>query len=401
MRKRRYLKFICLGLFGVIVFVNSNVDKEVFAANHLKNNNRVIVYSENDKTLKTSKEKEINSTTKSISSNDVERKNTNKGIVAGVATKKEVKFEKVKTSSSNKTLNEINVEKENVINNETKTVIPTNKEPLPEKEKEILLQEVVKEDDCITDTKIKEVEETINKNNVVHTPKQMTDIAYENAKTYLSSINIEEMKTKLGWTRIMCIGDSLTEGVQSGVSEPYPNSWPGVMGGLLNIPVENNGIGGSTIWADGEDAMCDRIVNCGYADAVFIMGGTNDWFFGYQCPMGDKNTPNTFTHDVNKLYNIVSSMYANADVFVILPLNTNGHAGLEPYEPFDVLRGIERTLAEEHGFNVIDLNSNGMFNPEDKEIGDNYFSDFCHLNTKGYEMFGTIVTAEAICMANN
>ena len=397
MKRKKYFKIGCLLLLGVFIVNGTNLTKDLFATN---TSEKIIVGSvsknetkvENVQNTKDTKIEEVNESTNEAK---------NKSIVAGTVAKKEVQFEKVKTIEKDSVLKEINnKKKENIIDNNSKTIIPIVEEPLPMEQKEILIQKMIEENDCVIDKEIKEVEQTIEESNIIPTGKQLTDIAYENAKTYLNSINIEEMKSKLGWTRIMCIGDSLTEGVQSGVNAPYPNSWPSVMGSLLNIPVENNGIGGSTIWTDGEDAMCERIVNCGYADAVFIMGGTNDWFFGHECPMGDKNTPNTFTHDVNKLYNIVANMYGNADVYVILPLNTNGHAGIEPYEPFDVLRDIEKTLAEEHDFHVINLNNNGMFNPGDKEIGDNYFSDFCHLNTKGYEMFGTIVAAEAICMAN-
>ena len=307
-----------------------------------------------------------------------------------------IKNEKVKEISK--------IEEETIIQEE---IVEEKDLPKTLTKRDILLKKglSIEEIEAIEKEEVKKEEkkeETIEVPKVETSPtsKQITDKAYNDALNYLNNINIDEVKSKLGWNKIMCIGDSLTEGVQSGVSEPFPNSWPGVMGNLLNIAVENNGIGGSTIWSDGEYAMCDRISEYSVADAIFIMGGTNDWFFGYECPMGDKGTPNTFTYDVNKLFNIVSSKYKNSNVFVILPLNTNGHAGVEPYEEFDVLRNIEKTLALEYGFNIIDLPGKGMFNPMEKEVGDLYFSDFCHLNTKGYEMLGTIITAESISMVN-
>lgn len=223
------------------------------------------------------------------------------------------------------------------------------------------------------------------------TPKGYTDYLYREAVDFFSST-----KTDVNWDNILCVGDSLTLGVQTGEEEPYPINYPEILGTLFHTDVDNEGIGGSTIWGSGPFAMCKRIVNYDPADAVFILGGTNDWFYGYQCKLGDLNTPITFTYDFNWLCENLVECYPNAEIFFIIPIDPAEHMGMEPYDDFDIIRNVERTIAASYGFHVIDLPAKNILSGLDPETKEAYYSDHCHLNTMGYEILGKVIAYEAV-----
>lgn len=223
------------------------------------------------------------------------------------------------------------------------------------------------------------------------TPKEYSDYHYREAVNFFCTTKID-----LDWNNILCVGDSITLGVQTGIEEPYPNNYPEIVGTLFHTDVDNEGIGASTIWGSGPYAMCKRIVNYGPADAVFILGGTNDWFFGEQCKLGDLNTPITFVYDFNWLCENLVDCYSNAEIFFIIPMDPVEHMGIEPYDDFDVIRNVERNIAASYGFHVIDLPAKNILSGLDPATREAYYSDHCHLNTMGYEMLGKIIAYEAL-----
>ena len=223
------------------------------------------------------------------------------------------------------------------------------------------------------------------------TPRECTDYLYREAVNFFVSVKID-----LDWDRILCVGDSVTLGVQTGVEEPYPNSYPEIVATLFHTDLENEGIGGSTIWGSGPYAMCKRIGNYGPADAVFILGGTNDWFYGSECVLGDIDSPITFKHDFNWLCESLEELYPNAEIFIIIPMDPSEHVGAEEYDDFELIRNAERTIAENHGFHVIDLPAMHILSGLDPETKGAYYSDYVHLNTQGYEILGKIIAYEAI-----
>lgn len=206
------------------------------------------------------------------------------------------------------------------------------------------------------------------------------------------------------WKRILCIGDSITLGILASDSEEeysYLNSYPLVMGELLNTRVTNAGIGGSTISFIGEDGgfapMCERIVDYeNDYDAVFVMGGINDWMYGYKSELGDLQTPNTFTYDFNKLCSRIAYRYKDADVYILIPLETNLYVVNKPYNELEEYREIERKFAEFYGFNIIDLPTDNIMNPQDERIRETFFSDEIHLNINGYSYLAMVIAGRAL-----
>lgn len=225
------------------------------------------------------------------------------------------------------------------------------------------------------------------------TSKEYTDALYQEALSFFENTSLS-----LPWNSVLCIGDSITLGVQAGVEEGFwPISYPQIMSDLYGIYVDNKGVGGATIWKNGPYSLYAKMITCSeHADAVFFMGGLNDWFFGKECPIGDLNTPDTFTYDLNILFQHAKEMYTDADIFVIIPMNPAEHAGVEEYDNFDVIRNTERTLAAAYGFHIIDLPAQNLLSALDPAVQEAYYSDICHLNTRGYEILGTLISYDAI-----
>lgn len=225
------------------------------------------------------------------------------------------------------------------------------------------------------------------------TSKEYTDALYQEALSFF-----ENTPLSLPWNSVLCIGDSITLGVQAGIEEGFwPISYPQIMSDLYGIYVDNKGVGGATVWKNGPYTLYAKMITCSeHADAVFFMGGLNDWFFGKECPIGDLDTPDTFTYDLNILFQNAKEMYTDADIFVIIPMNPAEHAGVEEYDNFDVIRNTERTLAAAYGFHIIDLPAQNLLSALDPAVQEAYYSDICHLNTRGYEILGTLISYDAI-----
>ncbi|MBQ0042449.1 MAG: SGNH/GDSL hydrolase family protein, partial [Lachnospiraceae bacterium] len=187
--------------------------------------------------------------------------------------------------------------------------------------------------------------------------KKATDDAYKRAVEYLISDTYE-----VPWNRVLFLGDSITAGVQSGVSTiNKDNTYPEKFFDRLGVEVVNAGIGGSTVWSGGPDAMVNRCTDYGdNYDAIFVMGGINDWFYGYECTIGDTQTSGTFTFDYNRMLDLLCEKYPDADIFVLIPLEPKEHAGVTPYEDLGVIRNIERSLGKAHDCFVIDLSVQGV-----------------------------------------
>lgn len=73
---------------------------------------------------------------------------------------------------------------------------------------------------------------------------------------------------------LICVGDSLTEGTDI----PAGHTWPELVGNALNMEVVNGGIGGDT--TTGMMARFHPEVVARKPAFVFIMGGTNDLWWG-------------------------------------------------------------------------------------------------------------------------
>ena len=224
---------------------------------------------------------------------------------------------------------------------------------------------------------------------------KVTENVYKKCVDYLTGEDYV-----MPWKKVLFIGDSITEGVQSDAGDQtFTYTYPREFGERIGVEVVNGGIGGSTVWTGGPDPMVERCLDYGDDfDAIFIMGGINDWFYGYECEMGDIDTERTFTHDYNEMLDKLAEKYADADIFVVVPLDTREHYGISPYDDLSVIRNIERSLAKAHDFYLIDLAIQGVMSAADKDTAEKYFSDGAHPNSAGYGVLGTVLCAESIEM---
>ena len=202
---------------------------------------------------------------------------------------------------------------------------------------------------------------------------------------------------KKPWRNILCIGDSVTAGVQAGEAKnPWMPTYPATISALLNIPVYNHGRGGASIWSGGNYTVTDSLTEFPGIDAVFLMGGYNDWFYGEQCPLGDVNTPGTFTYDFQALCDRIAALYPAAEVYVVLPPTPHAHTGIEPYYDFSLLKAAEREVAEAHDFYVLNLPAEDILNGLEEDTWHAFFSDHVHLNDHGYLVLGSVIADKAM-----
>lgn len=75
---------------------------------------------------------------------------------------------------------------------------------------------------------------------------------------------------------MVCIGDSLTEATDI----PVGHAWPALVANRLDLKVNNRGIGGDT--SAGMLARFSQDVTSADPTFVFIMGGTNDLWWGWE-----------------------------------------------------------------------------------------------------------------------
>ena len=77
-------------------------------------------------------------------------------------------------------------------------------------------------------------------------------------------------------TTILCIGDSLTEGIDI----PVGQSWKALVASALNVEMINAGIGGDTSAGMLARFHAQEVIR--QPAYVFIMGGTNDLWWGWE-----------------------------------------------------------------------------------------------------------------------
>lgn len=188
--------------------------------------------------------------------------------------------------------------------------------------------------------------------------------------------------------KILCLGDSITEGTGSSSLE---TCYVSLLQKKTGFEVLNYGVGGTRIARQKKrtepvrfdwDFLQRAEIMEKDADFVFVFGGTNDYGHG-DADFGEKDSrdPYTFCGAVNLLADFLSATYGRENLCFILPLrrlfeNEKGKL-LETY--VNALRGI---LAEK-GITYLDFYRES---PEKPEVsGSEYFADGLHPNDKGHE----------------
>ncbi len=199
------------------------------------------------------------------------------------------------------------------------------------------------------------------------------------AKAYSAIASIGTKGKSLSGEKIVCMGDSITEGVGGiKIDENDYISYTDYLAQLSGAEVINLGIGGTTIgdyWD--ENAMILRLDTIPRdATTILFWGGANDFF------TGAKNR-DAYINDTNTVFNYLKENFPNSKIYIV----TTYENKMEDWETFAdndfaFYMNYQKELADKYGFKVIDFYYNDVFdqtNEENKE----FFYDDIHPNDLG------------------
>lgn len=205
--------------------------------------------------------------------------------------------------------------------------------------------------------------------------------------------------------KIACLGDSITAASNLDNLEDYQQySYPARLKELLGAEeVTNLGIGGSSIGRYWADAFADRYQEIPEnTDIILVMGGTNDGFCVSEAEFGslEQREARTFCGDLDELMRGIKENYPDAMVFFATPLPNILHDYLRSERsyllPQKDFADVILTLADEYGFQVVDLYNSNILDSHDANIVEEYMPDGVHCNPQGYQILAEHFAAEIV-----
>lgn len=205
--------------------------------------------------------------------------------------------------------------------------------------------------------------------------------------------------------KIACLGDSITAASNLDNLEDYQQySYPTRLKELLGAEeVTNLGIGGSSIGRYWADAFADRYQEIPEdTDIILVMGGTNDGFCVSEAEFGslEQREARTFCGDLDELMRGIKENYPDAMVFFATPLPNILHDYLRSERsyllPQKDFADVILTLADEYGFQVVDLYNSNILDSHDANIVEEYMPDGVHCNPQGYQILAEHFAAEIV-----
>lgn len=204
-------------------------------------------------------------------------------------------------------------------------------------------------------------------------------------------------------TRITFFGDSITYGVGGDINEyNNPVSYVDYVRDELGCITTNKGVPGMPIsFASGSyESMVFREEEAiaGDTDIIVLFGGVNDYLAPSTVMGDDSYEENTFMGDTKKLFSHIRERFPDTKVYVVLiyrgEYETKVSAGTD-YKINDFLQ-IERDLAAEYDFDVIDFYTYDLLNGNNEDVRNTYFYDSVHPNNEGYVWLGKYIAAELV-----
>lgn len=205
--------------------------------------------------------------------------------------------------------------------------------------------------------------------------------------------------------KIACLGDSITAASNLENEENYEQyAYPAVLKELLGAEeVYNLGIGGSSIGRYWSAPFVERYTDIPEdTDIIIVMGGVNDGFCASINEFGslEERAYGTFCGDLNELMQGLKENYPNATVFFATPMSTSLHGALMVKNPEllpqqEYVQVIE-TLAEEYGFEFINLYNTGFLDSYDENIKEEFVPDRTHGNQEGYRILAEHFASEIV-----
>ncbi len=212
-----------------------------------------------------------------------------------------------------------------------------------------------------------------------------------------------------GTRNIVFIGDSITEGITSAIDEngnrvsyvTYANSY------LRFNRVLNHGMGGRMFSVYGGEELSlamnfGNVTNVN-SDVIVVFAGVNDYLctpeskrFG---DVYDKMSTSGYCGSVRLFMKQLQEYYADRDIFFVTMYNTSKkvectYSDMEGQPTLNDYLEVQRILAKEYGFHVIELYDIGFMDCSDKESSDFYLRDGLHPKDNGNIVLGEHIAAE-------
>ena len=208
---------------------------------------------------------------------------------------------------------------------------------------------------------------------------------------------------------IVFIGDSITEGITSAVDTngnrisyvTYADSY------LHFKKVLNHGMGGRMFSVYGDEDL-SLALNFGNvtnvdSDIIVVFAGVNDYLstpankrFG---DVNDKLSTAGYCGSVRYFMKQLQEYYGDRQIFFVTTYNnakkvTCNYSDINGQPTLNDYMEVQRKLAKEFGFHVIDLYKTGLMDCSDKESSDFYLRDGLHPKDNGNIVLGEHIAAE-------
>jgi lysophospholipase L1-like esterase len=209
--------------------------------------------------------------------------------------------------------------------------------------------------------------------------------------------------------RIVFIGDSITEGIMGAVTTDNRYiSYPDYVQSYLDFSRYLNHGKGGMMFSDygGEDMSLDynfdNITNID-SDIIVVFAGINDYLsapdnkrFGN---INDTISTAGYCGAVRSFMKKLQRYYSDKDVFFVLmydvrPESAPNYSDVTKELELNDYLEVQRQLAKEYGFNIIDLYSIGYMDCTDSDSEEYFLKDALHPSDTGNIMLGEHIAAE-------
>lgn len=237
----------------------------------------------------------------------------------------------------------------------------------------------------------------------------------KNSKDKTSRINqmdrqiLENNAYDFSGKNIVFIGDSITEGITSAVDAngnrisyvTYADSY------LHFKKALNHGMGGRmfSVYGDEELSLALNFGNVTNVDSdiIVVFAGVNDYLstpankrFG---DINDKLSTAGYCGSVRYFMKQLQEYYGDREIFFVTTYNnakkvTCNYTDINGQPTLNDYMEVQRKLAKEFGFHVIDLYKTGLMDCSDKESSDFYLRDGLHPKDNGNIVLGEHIAAE-------